>query len=161
MKSQLRSDQAQLIRDTDQCLAESLALATKESQERDVKMTRDNERLLSDNDNTYAHTMTSLEKRLDAKADLMMRKLDEILSSGNREDRHAPTDDSRQTNDGGGARGHAGASRYPESAFSPTLARDPGQPRRGRVGRIRSRQKRKRRRGHSHRQCPKSDRCLI
>ena len=45
---------------------------------------------------------------LDAKADLMVRKLDEILSSGNREDRHAPTDDSRQSNDGGGARGHAG-----------------------------------------------------
>ena len=31
VKSQARSDQAQLIRDTDQCLAESLAVATKES----------------------------------------------------------------------------------------------------------------------------------
>ena len=72
VKSQARSDQAQLIRNTDQCLAESLALATKESQERDAK--------LNDHDNTYARTVTSLEKRLDAKPDLMMRNLDEILS---------------------------------------------------------------------------------
>ena len=54
-------------------------------------------------------TMNSLERKLDAKADLMMRKLDEILSSGKRENSHAPTDDSRQTTDGGAARGHAGA----------------------------------------------------
>ena len=53
--------------------------------------------------------MTSLERRLDAEADLMMRKLDEILSRGTRENRHAPTEDSRQTTDGGGARGYAGA----------------------------------------------------
>ena len=58
VRSQARSDQAQLIRDIDQCLAESLALATKESQERDVKMTKEMKRLLSDHDNTYAHTMT-------------------------------------------------------------------------------------------------------
>ena len=83
MKSQARSDQAQLIRDTDQCLAESLALATKESHERYVKMTREIEQFLNDHDNTYAHTLTSRERRLDAKADLMMRKLDESLSSGN------------------------------------------------------------------------------
>ena len=44
VKSQARSDQAQLIRYTDQCLAETLALATKESQEREVKMTREIER---------------------------------------------------------------------------------------------------------------------
>ena len=109
VKSQAGSDQAQLIRDTDQCLAESLALATKESQERDVKMTREIERLLNDHDNTYAHTMTSLEKRLDAEANLMTLKLVEILSNDNREDRRAPTDDSRNTNHGGEARGHAGA----------------------------------------------------
>ena len=36
VKSQARCDQAQLIRDTDKCLAEILALATKGSQERDV-----------------------------------------------------------------------------------------------------------------------------
>ena len=117
MKSQARSDQAQLIRDTDQCLAEGLALATKESQERDVKMTREFERLLNDHDNTYAHTMTSLEKSLDAKADLMTRKLDEILSSGNRENRHAPKEDSRQTTDGGGVRGHAGAQPRSRTSF--------------------------------------------
>ena len=63
LKSQARRDQAQLIRDTDQCLAESLALATKEPQERDVKMTREFERLLNGHDNPYAHTMTNLEKR--------------------------------------------------------------------------------------------------
>ena len=62
-------------------------LAIKESKERDVKMTREIEQLLNDHDNPYAQTMTNLEKRLDAKADLMMRKLDEILSGSNRENR--------------------------------------------------------------------------
>ena len=78
VKSQARVDQAQLIRNTNQCIAESLAQATKESEEREVRMTRESERLLNDLDNTYTHTMTSLEKRLDAKSDLMLRKLDEI-----------------------------------------------------------------------------------
>ena len=91
VKSQARSDQAQLIRNTDQCLAESLALATKESQERDAK--------LNDHDNTYARTITSLEKRLDAKPDLMMQNLDEILSGSNRENRPAPMEGSRQAID--------------------------------------------------------------
>ena len=80
VKSQARVDQARLIRNTDQCLAESLAQANKESEEREVRITREIEQLLNDRDNTYAHTMTSLEKRLDAKSDLMMRKLDEILN---------------------------------------------------------------------------------
>ena len=62
VKSQARVDQAQLIRNTDQCLAESLAQAIKESQEREARMTREIERLLNDHDSTYAHTMTSLEK---------------------------------------------------------------------------------------------------
>ena len=79
VKSQARVDQAQLIRNTDQCLAESLVQATKESYERDFRMTREIERLLTDHDNTYAHTMTSLEKRLNVKPDLMIWKLDEIL----------------------------------------------------------------------------------
>ena len=109
VKSQARVDQAQLIRNTDQCLAESLAQATKESEEREVRMTREIERLLNDHDNTYAHTMTSLEKRLDGKSDLMMRKLDEILSGGNREECSAPSERSRQANDGDRARGHTGA----------------------------------------------------
>ena len=61
--------------------------------------------------------MTSLEKRLDAKADVMMRKLDEILISVNRQDRHAPTDDSRQTTDGGEARGRAGAQSRSRTSF--------------------------------------------
>ena len=84
-KSQARSDQAKLIRNTDQCLAKSLALATKESEERDIRMTRAIERLLEDHDNTYAHTMTTLEKRLDAKVDLIRREHDEIFSGSNRE----------------------------------------------------------------------------
>ena len=58
VKSQARFDQAQLIRDTDQCLAESLAQANKESEEREARMTREIERLLNDHDNTYAQTMT-------------------------------------------------------------------------------------------------------
>ena len=80
VKSQARFDQAQLIRNTDQCLAESLAQANKESEEREARMTREIERLLNDHDNTYAQTMTGLERRLDAKSDLMMRKLDAILN---------------------------------------------------------------------------------
>ena len=84
VRSQAKVDQAQLIRHTDQCLAESLAQANKESVEREIKMTSEIERLLNDRDNTYAQTMASLERRLDAKSDLMMRKLDEILNGSNR-----------------------------------------------------------------------------
>ena len=109
VKSQARVEQAQLIRNTDQCLTESLAQAIKESEEREVRMTREIERLLNDHDNTYAQMMTSLEKRLDAKSDLMMRKLDDILSGSNREERSAPRERSRQANDGDGARSYAGA----------------------------------------------------
>ena len=58
VKSKARVDQAQLIRNTDQCLAESLAQANKESYEREARMTREIERLLNDHDSTYAHTMT-------------------------------------------------------------------------------------------------------
>ena len=117
VKSQARSDQAQLIRYTDQCLVESLALATKESQERDIKMTGETDRLLNDHDNTYAHTMTSLEKRFDAKADLIMQKLDELLSSSNRENRHAPTENSRRATGEEGARSYAGAQTRSRTSF--------------------------------------------
>ena len=41
VKSQARVDQAQLIRNTDQCLEEKLAQATKESEVKEVRMTRD------------------------------------------------------------------------------------------------------------------------
>ena len=41
VKSQARFDQAQLIRNTDQCLAESLAQANKESEEGEARMTRE------------------------------------------------------------------------------------------------------------------------
>ena len=41
VKSQARVDPAQLIRNTDQCLAESLAQANKESYESEARMTRE------------------------------------------------------------------------------------------------------------------------
>ena len=109
VKSQARVDQVQLIRNTNQCLAESLAQANKESEEREARMTREIERLLNDHDNTYAHTMTNLEKRLDVKSDLIMRKLDEILNGSNREERSNPRERSRQANDGDGTGNYAGA----------------------------------------------------
>ena len=55
--------------------AESLALTTKGSEEKDRRMTREIERLLNDHDSTYARNIINLESRMDAKADLMMRKL--------------------------------------------------------------------------------------
>ena len=106
-KSQARVDQAQLIRNTDQCLAESLAQANKESQEREAKMTREIERLLNDHDSTYAHTMTSLEKRLDAKSDLMMRKLDAILNGSNWQERSNQRECSRHAKDEDGTGSNA------------------------------------------------------
>ena len=72
-------------------------------------MTREIERLLNDHDNTYAHTITSLEKGLDAKSELMMRKLDETLNVSSREERSNPRERSRQRNDGAGAGNYAGA----------------------------------------------------
>ena len=75
VNSQARVDHAHLIRNTDQCLAENLAQATKESAETEVRMTREIERLLNDHDSTCAHTMTSLEKRLEAKSVLMITNL--------------------------------------------------------------------------------------
>ena len=100
-------------------MAKSLALATKETQKRDVKITREIERLLNDLDNTYAHRMTNLEKRLDAKADLMMQELDEILSGSNRENRPAPMGDSLQASDESGAHICAGAQPRSRTRFEP------------------------------------------
>ena len=88
---------------------QSLALAAKESDERDIRMTREVELLLNVHDNTYAHTMTSLEERLEAKSDLMMRKLEEILNGSNREEHPYPREGSRQATDGDGAHSCAGA----------------------------------------------------
>ena len=53
--------------------------------------------------------MTSLEKRLDAKFELLMRKLEEILNGSNREERPSPREDSRQATDGDGAHSYAWA----------------------------------------------------
>ena len=85
--SQARVDQAQLIRNTDQRLAESLAQANRESEEREARMTREIEPLLN----------------------LMMRKLDEILNGSNRKERSNPRERSRQANNGDGAGSYAGA----------------------------------------------------
>ena len=72
-------------------------------------MAREIERFLNDHDDTYAYTITSLEKRLDAKSDLMMRKLDQILNGSSREKRPSPREDSREATDGDGAHSYAGA----------------------------------------------------
>ena len=119
VKSQARVDQAQLIRNTDQCLAESLAQANKESQEREARMTREIERLLNDHDSTYAHTMTSLEKRLDAKSDLMMRKLDAILNGSNWQERSNQRERSRHANDGDGTGSNARAQQSSRTNYEP------------------------------------------
>ena len=118
-KSQARVDQAQLIRNTDQCLAESLAQANKESQEREARMTREIERLLNDHDCTYAHTMTSLEKRLDAKSDLMMRNLDAILNGSNWQERSNQRERSRHANDGDGTGSNVRAQQSSRTNYEP------------------------------------------
>ena len=157
VKSKARVDQAQLIRNTDQCLVGSLAQANKESEEREARMTREIERLLNDHDNTYAHTMTSLERRLDAKSDLMMRKLDEILSGSNREERSNPRERSRQANVGYGAGNYAGAQKNSNLG----IGSGPGQPHRGQVERTRSRLRRMPPRRQDCPLCQKSDRSQI
>ena len=119
VKSQARVDQAQMIRNTDQCLAESLAQANKESEEREARMTREIERLLNDHDSTYDHTMTSLEKRLDAKSDLVMRKLDAILNGSNWEERSNPRERSRRANDGDGTGSYARAQQSSTTNYEP------------------------------------------
>ena len=119
VKSQARVDQAQLIRNTDQCLAESLAQTNKESYEREARMTREIERLLNDQDSTYAHTMTSLEKRLDAKSDLMMRKLDAILNGSNWQERSNPRERSRHANDGDGTGSNSRAQQGSRTNYEP------------------------------------------
>ena len=118
-KSQARVDQAQLIRNTDQCLAESLSQANKESQEREARMTKEIKRLLNDHDSTYAHTMTSLEKRLDAKSDLMMRKLDAILNGSNWQERSNHRERSRHANDGDGTGSNARAQQSSRTNYEP------------------------------------------
>ena len=118
-KWQARVDQAQLIRNTDQCLAESLAQANKESQEREARMTKEIERLLNDHDSTYAHTMTSLEKRLDAMSDLMMRKLDAILNGSNWQERSNQRERSRHANDGDGTGSNARAQQSSRTNYEP------------------------------------------
>ena len=85
-------------------------------------------RLLNDHDNSYAHTMTSLEKRLDAISDLMMRKLDEVLNGSNREKRPSQerTHDRRLVEMEPTAM--PGPSRDQEQVLSLITGRDPGQP---------------------------------
>ena len=105
-------------------------------------------RLLNDHDNSYAHTMTSLEKRLDAISDLMMRKLDEVLNGSNREKRPSQerTHDRRLVEMEPTAM--PGPSRDQEQVLSLITGRDPGQPGRGRVGRDQSQWRRRPLGGH-------------
>ena len=97
-KPQAKSDQVQLVQNTDQCLAESLAVAYKKTEKGNSRMTRQIDRLLNDYKSSYAQTMTNLENRLVVKADLMMRKLDEFVRS-NRESRSGPVENLRQPTD--------------------------------------------------------------
>ena len=80
-------------------------------------MTRETERLLNDHGSTYAHTMTSLEKRLEAKADIMMRKHDEILKCSNQENCCGPMEDSLQATNGSGTHCHAEAPSRSKTSF--------------------------------------------
>ena len=141
VKSQARVDQAQLIRNTDQCLAESLAQTNKESYEREARMTREIERLLNDHDSTYAHTMISLAKRLDAKSDLMMRKLDAILNGSNWQERSNPRQRSHHANDGNGTGSNARTQQSSRTNYEPKTRSGQGQPRRGLAGRTQSRRR--------------------
>ena len=159
VKSQARTNQTQLIRNTDQCLAESLALATKEAEERYSRKRRDIERLLNDHDNTYAHRMTSMEKKLEAKSDLMMRTFDEILNGSNSEKRPASMEDSRLATDGDGAHSYAGAQPISRASFESRHRERPRAAPSGRVGQIELCQKRMPRRGNGCPQCNKSDQC--
>ena len=88
-----------------------------------------------------------------------MRKLDEILSGSNRENRPAPMTDPELTDPEPTIM--QGPNRDQERVLSLTLESEQRQPRRGRAGRIRSRQKRMRQRGHVYRQCRKSDQYQI
>ena len=69
--------------------------------------------------------MTSLEKRLDAKSDLMMRKLDEIFNGSNREERSNPRERSRQANDGDGAGNYAGAQQNSRANYESRIRERP------------------------------------
>ena len=113
-----------------------LAQANKESEEREARMIREIERLLNDHGNTYAHTMTSLEKRLDAKSDLMMRKLDEILNGSNREERSNPRERSRQAKIGVVQSAMPGPSKFRGRTTNLAIGSGPVQPPRGLAGRI-------------------------
>ena len=82
-------------------------------------MTKEIERLLNDHDSTYAHTMTSLEKRLDAKSDLMMRKLDAILNGSNWQERSNQRERSRHANNGDGTGSNARAQQISRTNYEP------------------------------------------
>ena len=64
--------------------------------------------------------MTNLEKRLDAKTDVILRKIDELLSSSNQEMRSALREKSRQASDGFRAPRHAKASPKLRISFEPS-----------------------------------------
>ena len=88
--SRANCDKVQQAQITYQCLAESLARANKESEEKDRRLTREKNQLLNNHVSTSCQTRIKLESILDAKADLMMRKLDEFLNRNNRESRSNP-----------------------------------------------------------------------
>ena len=63
--------------------------------------------------------MTSLEKRLDAKSDLMMWKLDAILNGSSWQERSNPRERSRHANDGDGTGSNARAQQGSRTNYEP------------------------------------------
>ena len=63
--------------------------------------------------------MTSLEKRLDAKSDLMMRKLDAIVNGSYWKERSNPRERSRHANDGDGTGSYARAQQSSRTNYEP------------------------------------------
>ena len=72
--------------------------------------------------------MTSLEKRLDAKSDLMMRKLDEIFNGSNWQERSNPRERARHANDGDGTCSYARAQQSLRTNYEPRNTERPRPP---------------------------------
>ena len=83
-------------------------------------MTQEIERLLKNHDSTYTRTVTNLEKRLNATTDLILRKLDKLLSSSNQENHAGSRESSRQASDGFRVPRHAKGSPESRTSFEPS-----------------------------------------
>ena len=61
-----RQNENQLVQNINQCLAESLDIATNQSEEGDRRIAREIKQLMNDHDKTYFQTMINLNSRLEA-----------------------------------------------------------------------------------------------